>query len=79
MIRMKHLLHGFHLANSLEEVDMRKNGWVEDVPAPVVDEAVPEPDLTPQESVESVPEPVEDVPAPVESTKQHHGRNKASK
>ena len=32
MIRMKHPLHGFHLANGQEEVEMRKNGWVEDVP-----------------------------------------------
>ncbi len=37
MIRMKHPLHGFHNAHGNEEADMRKNGWVDDVPevAPV--------------------------------------------
>ena len=40
MIRMKHELHGFHMANSLEEVDMRKNGWIEDAPAPIDAESV---------------------------------------
>lgn len=35
MKRMKHPDHGFHHAyNMLEEETMRKNGWVDDVPAP---------------------------------------------
>lgn len=34
MIKMMHPQHGFHMASSLEEVDMRKNGWVDAVPAP---------------------------------------------
>lgn len=77
MIRMKHPLHGFHLANSLEEVDMRKNGWVEDTPEPVVTE--PELHLTPPEADESIPDPVEDTPEPVELNKQRRGPHKANK
>lgn len=42
MIRMKHEQHGFHWASSLEEADMRKNGWVDDVPEPEVIAAVNE-------------------------------------
>jgi hypothetical protein len=28
---MKHPLHGFHYAQGAEEIEMLKNGWVEDI------------------------------------------------
>lgn len=40
MKRMKHPIHGFHCPQGSEESEMRKNGWVDDVPEPVADVAV---------------------------------------
>lgn len=37
MIRMKHEQHGFHWASSLEEAEMRKNGWVDDANEPEIE------------------------------------------
>jgi hypothetical protein len=37
-MRMKHPIHGFHNPQGSEEAEMRKNGWVDDVPevAPII-------------------------------------------